>query len=154
MVDRYTKAVLTAIAVLLVWLSLCTPGKRASARTDDLTAAVMSAQQFRLVDSQGQIRAVLGSIPAPDGPPALVLWDKQKVQRATLTLGVDGTPMLALADGNKRPRVALSVMKDGTASLILRGETKQPRVFLVVMPSGKASLTVFDDRGKETWSTH
>ena len=130
------------------------PQRKASARTDELTAEVMSAKQFRLVDSRGQIRAALGFIPAPDGSPALVLYDGHKAQRATVALDAGGSPALILADARKHARAALSVMEDGSTSLMLRGDGKQPRAMLMLMPNGKASLTMFDERGKATWSTH
>jgi hypothetical protein len=125
----------------------------ASPSGTDITAEVMSARQFRLVDSRGQIRAVLGFIPAPDGPPALVLYDGHKAQRATVALDAAGSPALILADAKKHARAALSVMEDGSASLLLRGDGKQPRAMLMLMPNGKASLMLFDERGKTTWST-
>jgi len=146
--------VLAAVVAYAVGKARAVPWQKASAGTDELTAEVMSAKQFRLVDSRGQVRAALGFIPAPDGPPALVLYDGHKAQRATVALDAGGSPSLILGDAKKHARASLSVMEDGSTSLMLRGDGKQPRAVLMLMPDGKASLTLFDERGKATWSTH
>jgi hypothetical protein len=145
--------VIVAACLVVAVAAVAYAAAKASARTNELTAEVMSAKQFRLVDSRGQVRAALGFIPAPDGPPALVLYDGHKAQRATVALDAGGSPSLILGDAKKHARAALSVMEDGSASLMLRGDGKQPRAMLMLMPNGKASLTLFDERGKATWST-
>ncbi len=58
------------------------------------------AREFKLVDSEGRVRAELG---IPFGEPVLFLYDRAGKPRAWLTLDSQGNPRLMFVDKNDAP---------------------------------------------------
>lgn len=106
---------------------------------EDGTEAV-TAQEFRLVDAEGELRAVLGL--REDGMVALVLNDQSGRKRLSMGAGDEGAavivgdeegekrlavgfanavPLIALADKAGRERLALTVAED-TSAIMLQDE--------------------------------
>ncbi len=116
--DRYTKVVLTVIAVALMWLCMQAPWQKAEAKVKPSTPKLVRAQKFDLVDAQGRVRAVLSV--NDKGSPELRLVDKEGRGRATLGLQDDGSPGLALWDEGGMARTVLDVWVGGGYGLSLR----------------------------------
>ncbi len=106
----------------------------------------VTAEQFVLVDSQGEHRATL-SLDAGGGP-ALALADASGRTRAALRLGVDGAPSVVLYDTSGRRRLEVALKADGAAGLGLYDERGEGRAELVVAGSGAPSLSLYGHNGK------
>lgn len=146
MVDRYTKVVLTVIAVALMWLCLWGGGPKwgtpaeAAGQAKSGVPEVIRAQKFELVDEEGKVRAVLGL--GRDGAPNLDLSDAKGLKRATLALLPDGSPVLMLSDARGEERATLT----GGRSLTMRDETGGERATLKVRYDGSPSLVLRDGK--------
>jgi hypothetical protein len=84
-------------------------------------AKTIRAERFEVVDSAGNVRAVLsvGLTPAKLGQLGLELFGQDgKTCRAVLGTK-DGSPLLVLCDQNGKTRAGLSVAADGTPRLEL-----------------------------------
>jgi len=130
---------------------------------------VVEAEEFRLVDESGELRAMLKLV---EGKPVLDFYDEKGVLRAVLGMVVEGLPGLGLYDENGKIRVGLGVgeagpsigiydenehtrnalymQKDGQ-HLVLVDENGAVRAFLSVTQDGP-SLGLRDATGKTLWS--
>ena len=77
---------------------------------------VISAEEFRLVDTQGKPRALLAF--SPDGEPYLTMLDRNDTRRVWLGLSEDSG--LAVNDVEGKTRLALSLDATGEPSLVLQ----------------------------------
>jgi hypothetical protein len=85
---------------------------------------VISAQEFRLVDTKGHIRAILDL--SDDGQPYFQLKDEFDADR--VWIGISSETGLAVHDVDGKTRLVLSVDEEGKPSLVVRdrrGRTKE-----------------------------
>ncbi len=132
-----------------------------AARAAQTTAApkVIEAQEFRLVDSTGKQRAVLGL--SHTGALGLWLYDAAGKGRASLGLLGDGKPFLSLRDAANKRRVYLSLLDWGEPFLSLRDDTGQNRAVVGCMEGvtkkhpvstyPESTLTLFNENGDVLW---
>lgn len=111
-----------------------------------LAAKCVTAEQFVLVDSNGECRATLklGS----DGGPALALHDARGRARASIRVGSDGAPSLVLYDSGGRRRAEIALKADGSAGVGLYDEVGEGRAELVVSPGGAPAFSLFGPDGR------
>lgn len=88
-------------------------------------AKVLASEEFRLVDRQGRLRALLSF--SPEGEPYLALLDEQDTRRVWLGLSRDSG--LAVRDADGRTRLILSLDPDGEPSLVVRDRQHKARIF-------------------------
>ncbi len=88
-------------------------------------AKVVSAEEIRLVDKQGTVRALLTF--SADGEPYLQMTDRNGVDR--VWLGVGNETELAVKDVTTKTRVLLSLGLDGDPALVLRNRQHKARLF-------------------------
>ena len=105
-------------------------------RVDDAFSAkvsgdpkVISAQEFRLVDTEAKTRAKLCMLSG--GSPGLVLLDEDGKPRATLDIS-SGNATLALYDKDGNIRILLGMTPHGKPALVIQSEKEQPRACLVL----------------------
>lgn len=138
---RYTTTMLVVVAMVLglgtalVWYSVRSglPG----------SPVTVSARQFVLRDSDGNVRGVWGL--DDSGAVRLSLSDAGERQRVRLSLLRDGSAGLSLADSADRKLAVLGLLPDHTANLALTDPQGIPRAVLGVAPDGSSNL-VFADR--------
>ncbi len=144
--DTYSKAVLTVIAVCLVWLCLertqIIPQADAQVKPGDADKVhdVVKARSFIVVDEKGRQRAVLS---ATKYASVFMLADEKGQTRFGLVSSELGA-VFTIYD-EKRQRVALKVTKDGP-SLELNDEQGHPRSSLVVTKDGPM-FALADEKG-------
>ncbi len=118
MIDRYTKVVLTVMAVCLLWLCLLVAARTASEEApptgaDQVAVAeVLCAETFELRDETGRLRAELR---LKEGEPTLWFYDTAGHPRAALGMTSGEESSLNLWDkrgGN--PRCILSTRGDSS----------------------------------------
>ena len=80
------------------------------------TPQVITAQEFRLVDAKGRIRAILDL--TDEGQPYLQFRDEFDTYR--LWMGISSETGLAVHDVDGKTRLILSVDNDGKPSLVVR----------------------------------
>jgi len=146
------KAVLTVIAVALVWLCLKQPIPAAEAKAAPAEAAkpakaapvqeVIRAKRFELVDAEGKTRGEL-SMGVYGRSPEIRFFDQKGESGALLTVDSDGRPACVLFDGKGKPRSLMSVDADGNPGLRLLNEKGKTRAGLSL-----DGLGLFDDNGK------
>ena len=154
--DRYMKAVLTVIAVALVWLCLKQPMPAAEAKATPAKAAgpartapvqeVVRAKRFEVVDGKGRVRIEL-SMGADGRLPGLRIRDAEDKPRAALGLALDGLSSLILCDKAGKPRAALSVPPDGSPLLVLADEKGKTRAALSLNSEGCSGLSLWGTSG-------
>jgi hypothetical protein len=86
---------------------------------------VVSAEEFRLVDKMGAVRALISF--SADGDPYIQLTDRKGTDR--IWLGVATETGLAVRDVTMKTRVLLSLGPDGDPSLVLRNRQHKARLF-------------------------
>jgi hypothetical protein len=87
---------------------------------------IVSAEEFRLMDKQGRIRALLSF--SADGGPYLALIDQQETHRVWIGL----TPLetgVAVRDVDGATRLVLSVDPEGEPSLVVRDRQRRSKSF-------------------------
>jgi hypothetical protein len=102
-------------------------GQTGAGRAQDGTAApkILGAEELRLVDSTGRVRAALEF--SASGQPALTLRDENNVARVSLSIS-DETGV-AVRDVDGKSRLVLSVDQGGVPSLIVRDRDHHTNAF-------------------------
>lgn len=100
--------------LLAVWLVLGDPV--VAEETVGQSPAVVSAQEFRLVDQRGKPRAILGF--SAEGEPYLAMLHRSEARM--IWLGLSEESGLAIRDVDGKTRLVLSLDTAGEPSLILR----------------------------------
>jgi len=77
---------------------------------------VVVAEEFRLVDSKGQLRAHIRASESWAGEPTITLFDGQGLNRLAVEL-VDGLPRITCFAPSGQPVVCLGVHEVGDATL-------------------------------------
>ena len=126
MLDRYTKALLTVIAVALVWMCLREPVPVAQAAAKAKAVQVqrvVRARGFELVDEAGHTRGVLRTWGRPGFPVTTFAIMDAKGQ-ATIELCVGTSP-----DGGKTAQVTLTGGQCGTRTYVdLTAAMREPQM--------------------------
>lgn len=135
--ERQNKLIkLTGIAVILGMAFMLLVGAKEKVPKE------IVAESFRVVDTQGRIRAVL--FVDQEGP-ALGLLDERGKLRATIAIDQEG-PLLGLYDKREKTRAELAILQIGPR-LSLSDENGKIRAGLAVIPEGPA-LALSDKYGK------
>lgn len=152
-----------------VWDEAEPPGPGLTEEAEPLVPEVIRARRFELVNAQGEVQAVLGSLGDATGL-VLAATGKPEGPSAILHLTADGEArlQLAAADGkasalikvseeggaialrgrNAAAGAALTVMPDGSPRLALLDKENRPRAELSFMPDGTTRLTMSDSNGE------
>jgi hypothetical protein len=107
--------------LLVVWLVLGNPV--VAEETVSQSPAVLSAQEFRLVDQRGKPRAILGL--SAEEEPFLAMLHRNETR--IIWLGLSEESGLAIHDRDGKTRLVLSLDTAGTPSLVLRDRQRQTR---------------------------
>ncbi len=122
---------------------------------------VVEAEEFRLVDKDGNTRTALRVV---TGAPMLLMISKD--DKVALQIGlnpVNEWPLLVLRDKNERDRATLCLNANGKPSLYLLDENRKVRVTLGSTPlkvpgtgpitkRSVSTLVLFDEEGNVIWS--
>jgi hypothetical protein len=100
----------------------------ATPATSEPTASDVRAQQFTLVDTRGNVRAVLGM--TKTGTAGLDLYGRAGKILAQLAVKPDGAPQLTLLDRTGAGRAVVALELDGSPHLTLRDEKGTTRAVL------------------------
>lgn len=114
----------------------------------EVRVRAVEAQEFRLVDKSGRVRAVLEV--TRSGVPRLAMLNEEGAACVEITLGKDG-PGVRLGDSDGDTRVFIGATKDA-ARIGLADADGNNRAFLGVMPKGGATLALYDAKQKVVWS--
>jgi len=117
----------------------------ATSQQEEVTAKVVRAERFEVVDAKGEVRAVLAV--REDGTPHLALFDADGQVRAIVAVLPSGTPDLYLCDADGKPRASLAVWEDGP-SLTLRDAKGKDRATLELSRDWGPILWLDDAAGK------
>ena len=86
---------------------------------------VLSAQEFRLMDEQGRVRAKLSF--SGDGQPNLNFVDESDTYRVWVGIAADSG--MTVRDPNGKTRLVLSVDQEGEPSLTMRDRQHRTKLF-------------------------
>jgi len=113
-------------------------------------AEVVRAKRFELVDSAGEVRALLGPTQYADGGPALALYDNDGKECASLAVLVGISPQLSLGEAAKSTRVILGPVDSsyGWPALVLCGQDGKVQATFEVVSDGAPALRLMDKAGK------
>lgn len=136
-------AVMLALAVLALVLA---PSITPSTMLADSRVKVLRADRIEIVNSNGEVRAVLED--------ALRLSDKSGVVRSAWGLTDAGTPAVLFLDGHGRQRISVGLAADDTPLLDLTGVVGQESMKLHISEKGQSSLAITGRRGDaRAWLT-
>lgn len=85
--------------------------------------SVSTAEEFRLVDAHGRLRALLAF--SPDGEPYLALLDQHETRK--VWLGLSKESGLAIRDIDGKTRLVLSLDGDGEPTLVFSDRQQNTR---------------------------
>ena len=108
---------------------------------------IVIAEEFRLVDKEGEVRSTWGSYAGNYG---MVFYSKEGEYRALFTLtSPEGAPVLTLADkkGNYRTLIGLGAGRQ--PYIALRDKDGKERLSLTLTDTGEPTLIFYDNNGKE-----
>ena len=126
-----------SLVIFLTLVSLGLMGAR------ELNRSTVAVGQLRLLNSEGELRAVLGV--TKEDMTYLALRDSKGVVRSHLQLTEKGAPSLIFNDDKGQKRCVLSLMEDNNPTLLFYdGETKR-RLSLTTVP---AALICNNHNGK------
>jgi len=108
---------------------------------------VVEAEEFRLVDSEGKLRALIASSQTWDGEPHITLYDRNGLNRLTLELH-DDAPRVTFFAPSGQPIAGIGVSDDGDAILSLSRANGSLGVFVRVPANADAIAQVFDKDGQ------
>jgi hypothetical protein len=89
------------------------------------TFKTVIAQEFRLIDSQGKVRALMSFSEA--GQPFLQMRDEKEAYR--VWMGISSDTGIAVRDVNGRTRLVLSVDEQGEPGLVVRDRQHRTKSF-------------------------
>lgn len=122
-------------------------GRAATERqSPEVNVRAVEASEFRLVDRDGRLRAVLES--TPQGPRLAMMQEDGSIA-LEITLAPDG-PGIRLGDENGQTRVFIGAMRDA-ARLGMADSDGNQRIFLGVNAKGTPTITTYDARQREVW---
>lgn len=126
--------------------------KRASTERASTQKNIVEAQEFRITDDAGVVRAVLGMTRGRGGSPRLSLMHEDGTAAFEATLARD-EPVVRLTDAAGRTRVFLAVAGIGgdEARIALSDGAGRPRLFIGVRSGGRPTLAVHDAAKNTVW---
>jgi len=90
---------------------------------------VITAQEFRVVDEDGQVKVLINVL--PDGSPSLILFGE--------------SPALALVDQNLESRLMIGIFADQKPGLVIYDKSGNSRAELALGGTGNPRLTLQDE---------
>ena len=113
----------------------------------DAQSRSVTAQDFRVVDESGNVRAVLAL--RSSGQVGLGLWDDNNRLRAVLDYSPDtGTTSLTLGDANERPRAIFGLARNGAPILDFGDQAETARLSLDLSDEEAPRLIMRDASGR------
>lgn len=131
------------------WLSLLVlAALTASCRTARTVppSRTVEAEEFRLEDKEGRLRASLRM--TPEGSPALTLHDEEGSARLVMGIGSEGSPSVEIFDRGGKVRASLGLDPAGSSRLLLSDRDGRPRASLALGTSGMPILGFVDENGR------
>lgn len=113
---------------------------------DHLSADVVDARQFCLLDDGGHVRGMIAC--AADGSPSLIFSDNQGNALTVITAGASGNQAIALRDRDGTERLRFGVAPDGSPGVLLLNEQGEPSVALAAPRDGAAGVDIMDSEGE------
>jgi hypothetical protein len=111
---------------------------------------IVEAREFRLVDTSGEVRAVLGFL--PDGTPRLSFGHEATQTRVFVGVLPDGTGALILGQGEPGPEVRVEASRAGLTGLAALDSQGLDRMGMGVLPDDRCGLSLQNARGGEVAS--
>src|SRR5690242_9481899 len=102
----------------------------------------LTAEEFQLVDSGGNRRALLQV--TPRGMADLMMFDDEGNDRAEFRVARDGSSSIGFYDGKGTRRVMIGQTPSGRDGIAIYNTTGRQLASLSVAPDNQASLTLYD----------
>ena len=115
-----------------------------------LTLTEEGHPEFRLYDKKGNVRTALG-LGGGMGP-GLVLRDQENRARAVFFVADDGGPTISLLNEDSKVCGTLGLLAGGRAYLNLTGPAESARMTLFITEDGHPVGNAVDHNGEEIWS--
>lgn len=137
--------------------------QKVSAQTD--SPAVITAQEFRLVDKDGKLRAIFSDDPtvSKGETPSLVFYDRNKKSRLAIGSFKTSVPTIEFLDKNEMGAIVLAQADEGSNFVLKHNsikqnsngtETKSAAALWLTKDNNKpgADIIIIDDEFKIIWS--
>ncbi len=110
-----------------------------------LTAGLVRAERFELVDSSGAERGAWYH--AENGSSGIALWDQRGIMRVLLDFSSEGGEGITLRDETGKLAAWVGIGSDGNPRVHLFDKGQRPRCGLEMTGDGRAEIAVYDDEG-------
>lgn len=117
-------------------------GETVIAQEPPKRAKVIEAEEFRVVDKNAKVRAVLAV--GRDGSSTLLMTDTVRKSWAQIGLEATGRPLIALADKTAQTRALLTLDSDGSPELAFKDEHGREQARFGLGTQGGPSLLLTD----------
>jgi len=117
-----------------------------TAHREALTAPLVRAERFELVDSSGEVRGAWYY--AEDGSSGIALSDQRGTVRVLLDFAGDDGEGLTLRDREGKLAAWVGIGSDGNPRVHLFDKQERPRCGLELNADGSAEVAVYDEEGK------
>jgi hypothetical protein len=107
------------------------------------TPEVVRAKRFEIVDGNGQVAGVLGTV---EGGAAIVLFNKQGGAIGLFSMD-NGEMDVAISDKNRHGVVHVRTAADGTPRIELDDQREKPRMILSFTEDSRPIISVLDENG-------
>lgn len=108
---------------------------------------MIEAEEFRIVDSNGKLRALITASRTWGAEPFITLFDRKGLNRLTLELHEDA-PRVTLFAPSGQPVVGIGVHEDGGTALGLNRDNGTLGFYVRVPADADASVRRFDKDGQ------
>ena len=122
-------------------------GVKTQRKTRKTPVRAVEAEELRLVDRAGRVRAVLGLTRAG---PRVALMREDGAPALELTLTGDG-PSIRLSDEVGTARVFVGAIR-GSARIGMADAKGAQRAFMGVNAAGKPTMTLYDGQQRRVWT--
>jgi hypothetical protein len=159
----------SSLVTLAVALLVLAPSIRAAPDAQNSTGSIVRAERFELVDSSGQLQAVLGTLEEVVGLTILGPTGEAQVRAA---VSGDGLPIVAVRNPTGSTGIGLAVRADdtallnvvsastgrvavgaglGTAGITIHDPADRGRAAIVLRPDGSPGIVLLNEAGQPVW---
>ncbi|MEQ8853015.1 hypothetical protein [Gimesia sp.] len=109
---------------------------------------VIQAEEFQLVDAQGNVRARLGFV---EGEPYLQFIDSQGCERIKIGISAD-EPGIRILNSDASTQAAIGAIDTGQTGIMLCDETGTLGMTMLIDQNRESHIKIYDQEGETFWA--
>lgn len=109
---------------------------------------VIQAEEFQLVDSQGNVRARLGFV---NGEPCLQFIDSNGCERINIGISAD-EPSIRILNSDASTQAAIGTIDEEYTGIMLCDETGVLGMTMLIDQNRESRIEIYDQKGETFWA--